>query len=66
MILKNIIHSADTDTDTLKCPNCGCLWRSKGYYNYDEGGWVHEEDYCPNGCRTHILKLPIQGKVIVR
>lgn len=61
-----IIHSNDPDTDTLKCPECGVLWRSKGYYNYDEGGWIHEQDDCPNGCCTRFLQCPIQGKVIPR
>lgn len=59
-----IIQSNDPDTDTLKCPKCCAIWRSKGYYNYDEGGWVYEDVDCPNGCCTYFLKKPIQGKKI--
>lgn len=61
----NIIQSSDPDVDTLKCPKCGALWRSRGHYNYDEGGWVHDEDYCPNDC-VNFFGFEIKGKVILR
>lgn len=65
--MKDIIQSTNPDVDTLKCPKCGCIWRSLGYYDYDEGGWSHgTEDFCPNHCRTKILGLPITGRVVPR
>jgi hypothetical protein len=61
-----IIQSPNPDIDTLKCPKCGAIWRSEGYYDYDEGGWVHEQDTCPNECRSRFLNILINGKVIPR
>ncbi|MDF2505224.1 hypothetical protein [Clostridium sp.] len=61
---KHVIQSPKKDVDTLWCPKCGALWRAKGYYDYDEGGWVHEyeDEFCPNGCRN-ILGLRIMGNI---
>lgn len=63
---KDILQSPDLNIDTLKCPKCNAIWRSEWYYDYDEGGLVHEEDLCPNGCCTKILKTRIKGNVIPR
>lgn len=59
-----VIQSNNPDTDTLICPKCGALWRAKGYYDRDEGGWVHElkEEYCPRYCRN-LFGFRISGKV---
>lgn len=66
MILNNdIVQSNDPDTDTLKCPKCGTLWRANGHYNYDEGGWAYDDDenICPLGC-TGLFGFRIKGKII--
>lgn len=67
-MVNNIIQSNDPETDTFKCPKCNALWRSKGYYNYDEGGWV-QEDNCPLGCRStylYFFKKQVKGNIIPR
>lgn len=61
-----IIQSPDPDIDTLKCPKCGCLWRSKGCYDYDNFGWAYEQAVCPSGCRTWFLQFPLRGKIVSR
>ena len=65
MNTNKIIQSSNPDVDTLKCPKCGAIWRSKGYYN-DKGGWVYEVKNCPSGCRTRFLLNPVEGVVITR
>jgi hypothetical protein len=66
MEVNKIIQSNNPDIDTLKCPKCGVIWCSHGYYNFDEGGWVYEDAYCPSGCRTWFSGSPVQGKTIPR
>jgi hypothetical protein len=63
-----ILQSQNPDIDTLKCPKCGAVWREKGFYDYDLGGWVYEDNLqgeCPNDCRNW-LGTRIKGKVIPR
>jgi hypothetical protein len=59
-----VIQSPNPDTDTLKCPKCNALWRAKGHYNYDEGGWAYDadEEYCPKGCKNFI-GFRVKGKL---
>lgn len=66
------IQSPDPETDTLKCPKCGTLWRAKGHYNYDEGGWNYfneqsgfDEEFCPSGCKK-LFGSRVRGKVVTR
>lgn len=70
--MSSIMQSPDPETDTLKCPKCRALWRAKGHYNYDLGGWNYyneeegiDEDLCPSGC-TSFFGSRIKGKVIPR
>ena len=63
---EDLVHSNDPDIDTLRCPKCKAIWRSKGHYNYDEGGWVYEnaeDNLCPCGCEN-FLGYRIKGLVL--
>lgn len=65
-----IVQSPDPDIDTLKCPKCGALWRAKGKYNYDDGGWHYynaedgiDHGCCPSGCKN-FFAIPVKGRSI--
>lgn len=67
--MNNIIHSIDPDTDTFKCPKCGAIWRAKGHYNDDDGGWAYDEvdeERCPRGCKNLFGLRRIKGKLTYR
>lgn len=59
----NVIQSNDPEIDTLKCPKCKAIWRAKGQYDYDAGGWNYElgDDLCPCGC-INFLGFRVTGK----
>lgn len=70
MSYKQIIQSPDPDIDTLRCPKCSALWRAKGHYDYDQGGWNYyneteciDEELCPNGCRN-FFGFRTKGKLV--
>lgn len=52
------------DVDTLKCPKCKTIWREKGEYDYDFGGWHYPDgsEYCPNGC-VNKFGIKAKGKI---
>lgn len=62
-----VILESDRGIDLLKCPKCKALWRARGYYDFDIGGWVYDEDnadLCPCGCRN-IFGLRIRADVVI-
>jgi hypothetical protein len=65
--MSEIFQSTDIEVDTLKCPKCKAIWRARGHYNYDDGGYSYDynDDICPNGC-TNFFGFSVRGKVIDR